>query len=393
MDVFRFGFGIPAEPDVGPAGLEIFRIGAGRDFPVFVLFREPDFHIVAFGGRKAQIPGAQADHMVGQFQGFQDVFRVAHQFFQFIIAGFRFAELHHFHFVELVLPDQAPGIPACAAGFGPEAGGHGSQVDGQVIPVQDFSPVIVGQRHFRGGDQVHILAFHLVHVFVEFGQLPGTGHGSGVHDVGRDHFQIAVFPGVLVQHEVVHRTFQTGAGPFVIVEPGTGNLGCPFRIQDPQFFPDFPMGFRFEIKVGGFAPFPHFRIFRIVLAHRHIRCRHIGDGQHHSLEPGFHILHFFIRFCDLVTQGPHGGDFFRCVFPIALHPADFSAHRIPLALVRFHFLEQGTPFLVQLLEFFQIHFGMTVFQSLGNLFRVVPDKFQIQHDYNPQKFNAILLSL
>lgn len=56
MDVFRFGFGIPAEPDVGPAGLEIFRIGAGRDFPVFVLFREPDFHIVAFGGREAQIP-------------------------------------------------------------------------------------------------------------------------------------------------------------------------------------------------------------------------------------------------------------------------------------------------------------------------------------------------
>ena len=331
--------------------------------------------------------------MIGQLQGFQDVFCIAHQFFQFIIAGFRFAELHHFHFVELMLPDQAPGIPSGAAGFGPEAGGHGGEIDGQVVPVQDLAPVIVGERHFRRGDQVHILVFHFVHVFVEFGQLPSPRHGRGIHDIRGDHFQIAVLLGMLVQHKVVNGTFQTGTGPFVVVEPGTGNLGSPFRIQDPQFFPDFPMGFRCEIKMGGFSPFPHFRVFRIVFAHGHISRRHVGNGEHHSLEPGFHILHLFVRFCDLVPQGPHGGDFFRCVFPIALHLADFSADRIPLAFVRFHFLEQGPAFLVQSLEFFQIHFRMTVFQSLGNLFRVVPDKFQIQHNYNPQKFYAILLTL
>ena len=34
MDKFRLFLGASAEPDIGPPGLEILEVGAGRNFPV-----------------------------------------------------------------------------------------------------------------------------------------------------------------------------------------------------------------------------------------------------------------------------------------------------------------------------------------------------------------------
>lgn len=64
VDKFRFRFRRAAEADVSPTCLEIFRIGARRDFAVFTLSREPDFDVEGLGCRETDIAGAQADDVV-----------------------------------------------------------------------------------------------------------------------------------------------------------------------------------------------------------------------------------------------------------------------------------------------------------------------------------------
>ena len=85
MDEFRFRFRRAAEADIGPACLEIFRIGARRYFTVFPLCREPDFDVEGLGSRETDIAGAQADDVVRQAQGLEDVFGVVGQFIEFVI--------------------------------------------------------------------------------------------------------------------------------------------------------------------------------------------------------------------------------------------------------------------------------------------------------------------
>ena len=69
-----------AETDVGPPCLEIFRIGAGRNFAVFPLCREPYFYIISLGSGETDITGAQGNDMIRKAQCFQDVFGIVRQF-------------------------------------------------------------------------------------------------------------------------------------------------------------------------------------------------------------------------------------------------------------------------------------------------------------------------
>mgnify|MGYP000811539966 CR=1 FL=1 len=73
-----------------------------------------------------------------------------------------------------------------------------------------------------------------IHIFVKFWELTCTGHGLPIDDIGRDDFRIAVFLGVLIKHEVIDRTFQTGPQAQIIIETTARNLGCPIGIEDAQ---------------------------------------------------------------------------------------------------------------------------------------------------------------
>ena len=112
MDQFRFGPSLPAETDVGPAGLEIFKVAAGGYFPIKILSREPDFNIVGLGRSETEITGTETDHLIGQIQLFENLFGVLQQSFQFIIGIFRETKFYQFHFIKLVLADQPPGVLA-----------------------------------------------------------------------------------------------------------------------------------------------------------------------------------------------------------------------------------------------------------------------------------------
>ena len=145
----------------GPAGLVAFEVAARRDFPVEILPRQPDLDVVGLGRGKAHIPGAQDHHPVVQAQLLQHFFRIVQQTLQLVVGVLRQGELHQLHLVELVLANQAPDILAVGTRLGPETGGVGGVIQGQVLGRENFIPVDVGDRHLRGGDQEIGQAFQL----------------------------------------------------------------------------------------------------------------------------------------------------------------------------------------------------------------------------------------
>ena len=179
-----------------------------------------------------------------------------------------------------MLADQTAGILARASGFGAEAGAVGTVPQRQFLTIQNLITVQVGNGNFRRGNQVHVHALQLEHVFREFRKLTGTPHAVSIYNKGREKLRIPVLGSMQVQIEVDDAALQTGAQPLVNRKAGTGNLVTPFKVQNPQFFTDIPMGERLKIKLPGFAPFPHFRVVRIALAYRAVFRRNIGNRHH-----------------------------------------------------------------------------------------------------------------
>ena len=117
---------------------------------------------------------------------------VADHFFQRLVAFCGVGDLHHFHFVELVLADHAARVAPGAAGFGAKARAVRGEFEGQAGFGQDFALHVVGQRHFGGGDEVHRLGLAFLPAFLggeqvglELGQLAGAAQRPVIDDVGR----------------------------------------------------------------------------------------------------------------------------------------------------------------------------------------------------------------
>ena len=113
MYEFRLSTRCAAETDVGTACLEIKAVGAGRNFTVLVLCRHPYFEIIGLGRGETDIASAQAYNMIRKFQTLQHLICFCRKGFQIIPAVIRLAVFHNFHFMELVLTDNASGIYAC----------------------------------------------------------------------------------------------------------------------------------------------------------------------------------------------------------------------------------------------------------------------------------------
>ena len=276
-----------------------------------------------------------------------------------------------------MLADQAAGILARAAGFGTEAGAVGAVPQRQVVAVQDFIPVQVGNRHFRRGNQVHVHALQLEHVFREFRQLAGTLHAVGIYDKGREKFRIPMLGGMQVQIEIDDGPFQTGTQTFVHRKPGAGNFMAPFKIQNPQFLADIPVGQRFKIKLAGFAPFPNFRIIRIALADRAVIRRHVGNRQHDFLQAGFNFTEAGIVRRNFITDGAHFRHFFFRAFAGFFQFADFLGSRIPFILQHFYLLGHLPAFLIQRQKLIQIQFPVTVMNGFNYFFGIFPHKLHV----------------
>ena len=136
------------------ACLEIFAVGAAGNFAVGVLRRNPNFQVIGFGCTETHVAGTQSNHAVGQFQRFQNIFSMADHFFQRFVWFFWMNDLHHFHFVELVLANQTAHVFAVCARFGTETWRMRSQFQRQIAACHDAVGNSIGQRHFCGRNQI-----------------------------------------------------------------------------------------------------------------------------------------------------------------------------------------------------------------------------------------------
>ena len=74
--------GFAAATRLHATSLEIPHVGAGRDFAVGILRRDPHFQIVGFACAEAHIAGAQNDLTVRQTQKLKNLLGVAGHLFQ-----------------------------------------------------------------------------------------------------------------------------------------------------------------------------------------------------------------------------------------------------------------------------------------------------------------------
>lgn len=118
MNVSRLSFSAFFVPDIGAAGLEVLKVGAGGNLNVTVIGRHPYLNIIGLCRRETDIAGAKGDYMVGKAQTLQSNFGLMGQRLQLIVGVVRLDKFDQFDFVELMLTDQPlvsrPALPASA---------------------------------------------------------------------------------------------------------------------------------------------------------------------------------------------------------------------------------------------------------------------------------------
>ncbi len=141
--------------------------------------------------------------------------------------------------VELVDPQQPPGVAAGRPRLPAEAGGHRGEPQRQVGLVEDLAAPHRGEGHLGGRDGPEVVALDVVGVLLELGQVPGRHHGVGEHQGRRPHLLEGV--GVPVEGEGGEGPQQPGAGPAEEGEHRAGQLGAALHVQQAELRADLPV--------------------------------------------------------------------------------------------------------------------------------------------------------
>ncbi len=304
---------------------------------------------------------------------------VERQLFQFVVRGLGCRELHEFHLVELVLPDETPRVLSIRARLGTEAGRIGHVVDGQRFFLQDLLLMDVGHGNLGRGDEVIIKTLDLEEILGEFRELSCSGHTLLVHHEGREDFRVSVCARVEVEHEVDEGPFELGAEPAIKREPRSCDLRAPREIENIEVFPDLPVGFRDEVEDGFFAPGPHDGIVFRTCAVGHRFMGNIRDDHHHVAERVLRFLQKFIQFLDPGRDIRHPGDDCGGVFFLHLFPADFLGGLISLAPHGFHFLKDIPPLCLHTGETVKVDVLTPLEHLASHKIEIFPEKFNVEH--------------
>ena len=193
-------------------------------------------------------------------------------------------DLHHFHFVELVLANQAAHVFAVCTRFGTETWGMRSQFQRQITAGHDAVGNGIGQRHFGGRNQILrfltlvAAAGNVEQIFCKFRQLACALQGQVVHNVRRVMFGITVFQRVRIQHELSQSAMQTGNLAFHHGKARAGQLRTAFKIQT-QRLAQINMVFDFKVKFARRADFADFNVFSFIFTGRNTFMRQVRNGQ------------------------------------------------------------------------------------------------------------------
>src|ERR1039457_1743511 len=135
--------------NVGAPCLIRLEIRARRNLAIQLLSRQPDFNVVCFRRRRSHVARAQRHGAVMQPQLLQNFLGVVREFLVFLVGLLGTRELHQFHFLKLMLPDDATHVFSIRSRFAAEARRVGGERDRQPRLVEHFVTIKVRDRNFR----------------------------------------------------------------------------------------------------------------------------------------------------------------------------------------------------------------------------------------------------
>ncbi|MCW0417619.1 hypothetical protein NB689_003373 [Xanthomonas sacchari] len=314
--------------------LEVAAVGAGGDLAIGLLRRQPDFQVVGLAGREAHVAGAQQHLAVRQAKRLQHHFGAAGHAFVFGGAVLRAAHADQFHLLELVLADHAAGVAAAAAGLGAEAQRVRSHAQRQALGLDDLVAHQVGQRDFRGGDQIALLFAQRggEHVFLELRQLAGAVQAVGVDDHRHVGFLVGMRAGVQVQHELRQGAVQARDRPTQHGEARARQLGRRLAVQPAVACAEFDMVLDLEIEAARGAPALQFDVVGLVLAGGHIGLRQVGNLQRQRLQLRADLVQTLLGGLQLVAEAGHFGHQRTRILALGLGLADRLGTAVAQAL-------------------------------------------------------------
>ncbi len=130
--------------DVGAPRLEGIEVGAGGNFAVETLARQPDLEIVGLGGGEPGVAGAEQHAAIRQPQRLKNLFGVAGQPLVLGVGLLGARELDQLDLLKLVLANDAARVLARRARLGAKAGRVSRERDGQPRLVEDFVAIEIG---------------------------------------------------------------------------------------------------------------------------------------------------------------------------------------------------------------------------------------------------------
>ncbi|MNV17527.1 hypothetical protein D3C71_1083190 [compost metagenome] len=219
-----------------------------------------------------------------------------------------------------MLADHAAHIATATARFRTEAHRVGGHAQRQALGVDDFIAHDVGQRHFRGRDQIArgFTQRGLEQVFLELGQLAGTTQRIGIDQHRHVGFFVAVLVAVQVEHELAQRTVQARDLAAQHGETRAGQLGSGLRIQAAVAGAQLDVIQHREIERARGAPAQLLDVLAFILAGRHIGRRQVGDAHRQHVDLFAQHVQLDFRGFQFIGERGHFGHDRRHVLALGL---------------------------------------------------------------------------
>ncbi|GAA2858451.1 hypothetical protein GCM10020220_054520 [Nonomuraea rubra] len=249
----------------------------------------------------------------------------------------------HLDLVELVHPDDAPGVLAVRARLAAEARRPARVTQRQLVGVEDLLGVVAGQRHLGGADEVEVVLGEAVDLLVVGHVEAGALHGLRLDEHRRDHRRE---PGLdrLLHGHVEQAELQPRADALEEEEARARDLGAPLHVDGAKGLAQLQVVLRLEVERAGLAV----RLEHDVVVLAAVRGRLLDDVRH-RLEQVVQLR------AQLLGLGLGGLDLAREVLGpleqrgllLALRLGDRLAHALLLGAQRLERGQRGSAALVE----------------------------------------------
>ncbi len=223
------------------------------------------------------------------------------------------------------------------------------------------------------------MALALEQIFGELRQLAGSVKARRIDHEGRQHFGIAVFPRMGIEHEIHQGTFELRPQAPIHRKARASDFGGALQIQDSQLGAQFPMRLGREIKFARLTAATDLDVVLGATAHWDRFVRQVRNPRQQVLKFFIQRVLLFVKGCDPVADGAHGRLLFGGVDALLAQCCDFGAFRITARLQFFRLPDSGAAARIQIAECIERRRIRAGRQTGGDCIEIGPEIPQIVH--------------